>query len=90
MTFPGVVVVGGDVNFHLDKPLDNNKINFMNLITSFNFSQMVSDPTHKKGHLLNVVFTIDSTSVSNTTVFNLDIGDHSLICFEIQVFTEII
>ena len=89
-TFPGIVIVGGDVNLHLDKLLDNNTINFKNLIKSFNFSQMVSDPTHKKGHLLDVVLTNDCTSVSNMKVVNLDIDDHSLIRFDIPMHPEII
>ena len=50
----------------------------------------MSHPIHKKGHLLDVVFTNKYTSVSNTKVLNFNIGDHSLIRFDIQEFTEII
>ena len=31
------------MNLHQDKPLDNNRFDFMNLINSFNGSQMMSD-----------------------------------------------
>ena len=41
LTFSGVVIAGGNVNFYVDKPLNNNTIKFTNLISSFNFSQIV-------------------------------------------------
>ena len=30
-TYPGTVVIGGDVNIHMDNFLDNSTINFKNL-----------------------------------------------------------
>ena len=72
------------------KYIETTHITFKNLIKSFNFSQIVSDPTHKNGHLLDVVLTNDCTSVSNMKVVNLDIGDHSLIRFDIPMHPEII
>ena len=84
-TYPGTVVIGVDVNIHMDNFLDNSTINFKNLTQSFNFTQMISEITHNKGHQLDILLTNDSTSVLQTSVLSLDISDHKLIQFKVPI-----
>ena len=77
-TYPGTVVIGGNVNILLDSFLDNSTINFKNLTQLFNFTQMISKITHNKGHQLDILLTNDPTSALQISVLNLDIRDHKL------------
>ena len=53
------VVIMGDVNFHLDVPIDASTSNFSSLLAANNLVQVVQSPTHTAGHLLDVVI-VDS------------------------------
>ena len=50
-------IITGDFNIHVcceSKPLVND---FRNLIDSFSLTQSVSNPTHEKGHILDLILT---------------------------------
>ena len=71
----------GDFNLHLDKPekLDTRK--FCTGLENFGFYQHVKDPTHTKGHFLdlvisgvgdNLVYNVEVDPVTHTIVGSLD------------------
>jgi hypothetical protein len=55
-TTTGKLLVVGDINFHFDQP-QNRDTNRINEILELNGLQHVSEPTHKKGHTLDIVIT---------------------------------
>ena len=87
-TYPGTAVIGGDVNIHVDNFPDNSTINFKNLTQSLNFTQMISEITHNKGHQQDILLTNDPTSVLQTSVLSFDISDHKLIQFKVPIMTD--
>ena len=87
-TYPGTVVIAGDVNIHEDNFLDNNTINFRNFTQSFSFTLMISEITHNKGHQQDILLTNDPTSVLQPPVLRLDVSDHKLIQFNVSIMTD--
>lgn len=49
------IMLCGDLNIHLDNSKSRNSIKLGELISSYGLSQIVTVPTHKAGHLLDVV-----------------------------------
>jgi hypothetical protein len=62
------IIICGDLNIHLDSVKSRNCIKFTELLSSYGLQQLVSTPTHKLGHLLDVVITshkmIDCDSIN--------------------------
>jgi exonuclease III len=56
-TSPGVPLVVGDFNVHVDVPTDSNTSKFLTLLESANLCQHVTIPTHHRGHTLDLVIT---------------------------------
>lgn len=79
---PGVLMMAGDFNFHVDNDNDPDAGKFLDLLTSFNLKQHVTSPTHEKGHTLDLVITRDSEDIlRDLTVDSCLQSDHSLILF---------
>ena len=75
----GAFILVGDLNFHLDSENDYNANRFMDIITSLNFKQLVTAPTHNHGHILDVVITReDDDLIQEVTVLDM-VSDHCLI-----------
>ena len=51
------VLVVGDFNFHIDKPNDPDTIRFVQLYRPLGFDQFVTEPSHDKGHILDIVLS---------------------------------
>ena len=51
------IIICGDLNIHLDNPKLKNTSKFLELLSSYGLVQLVSQPTHKQGHLLDVVIS---------------------------------
>ncbi|XP_048016198.1 uncharacterized protein LOC125248394 isoform X3 [Megalobrama amblycephala] len=49
----------GDINIHVDNPDCSQATNFMHVLDCFNFTQHVDFPTHKSGHILDLVCTVN-------------------------------
>ena len=49
----GSSIVLGDFNVHYDNPLNPTTSRVMDLLTTSNLTQAVSQPTHNKGHILD-------------------------------------
>jgi len=68
------IILTGDLNFHLDDPSDKDTLKFNNILHSFGMMQHVKEPTHVRGHTLDVVITRDTVD----TVFNVVVTDPGL------------
>ena len=69
------VIITGDVNFHLDKAGNNDVRQFMSILESHGMNQHVHSPTHRKGHILDVLITRD---VDNVLTSSADVSDPGL------------
>ncbi len=82
----GNLVILGDFNFHVDNPNNPVAIKFLNMLESFNLSQLVSASTHQSGHTLDLVITRSGdTLVSSIDIFNPAISDHEAIFVNLTV-----
>lgn len=57
---------------------------FLSLLTTFNFNQIVSGPSHEKGHTLDLVLS-NGLHVEGTEVCDTRISDHLPILFNISI-----
>jgi len=73
------LIVTGDVNIRLDRPDDPNCKRFNELIGSFGFDNRVTEPTHDRGGLLDVLLTRSDLPPPTTTLINTGLSDHLLI-----------
>ena len=73
------VLVVGDFNFHMDKPNDPDTRRFVQLYNPLGFDQFVTEPTHVKGHILDIVLCRARTLVTSVNVDNLCMSDHFLL-----------
>ena len=62
MLDPHDIVITGDVNFHLDIVADPDARRFSEMLSDMR--QLVTDATHNKGHLLDVVIVRNNTAMS--------------------------
>jgi len=74
------VVVCGDFNVHFDLRDYGNAVRLRDTLQSFGFVQHVTEPTHARGHTLDLVITRGETDVLSLRVGG-PISDHALIRF---------
>ena len=77
--YAGEVMVAGDINLHLDVPNSQTTL-FLDLLNEHNLQQLVSTPTHKDGHILDIVAC--SSPLENLQVIKSAISDHFSITWE--------
>ena len=91
--FKDNLLLVGDLNFHLDVSTDSNAKKLLNILHLNGFRQLVHEPTHSKGHTLDVVITRDGydfvcdLQVSDPALCNDQgnlAGDHFAIHFKIK------
>jgi len=76
----GSSIVLGDFNVHYDNPLNPTTSRVMDLLTTFNLTQTVSQPTHDKGHILDwLLHTSDEHLVQSTSVSHSIASDHACV-----------
>ena len=63
---PSSPIITGDLNFHVDDSQDANANRFKQTLHASGFTQHVVGPTHKKGHTLDVVLTLENDSIMNS------------------------
>ena len=56
-TTPGMLLIVGDFNYHVEDTSDSEACSFNNLIDSFGFIQHVADSTHRSGHTLDLMIS---------------------------------
>src|SRR4029434_3377684 len=57
------ISITGDFNIHVDNGNDSKARDFMNLLNSMDFTQHITEPTHNRGHTLDLVITKGLTTV---------------------------
>ena len=77
------IIIWGDFNFHVENPSDTVAQDFLDLMHSMGFNQLINFPTHNAGGTLDLIFLRDETVVKNIKVYNEEndvlISDHFLI-----------
>ena len=74
------LLVAGDFNFHIDEPNDCDARRFLQVLESFDLIQHVSEVTHKKGHILDLIITRSHEKlVGRCTVDNPFVSDHLVV-----------
>ncbi|KAL7369618.1 hypothetical protein ABVT39_003721 [Epinephelus coioides] len=74
-------------NLHVDNTSDPMSREFLNLLTCMDFKQHVTQPTHNRGHTLDLVITYGlSTGVSS--IVDLAVSDHYCVYFNITSFSH--
>ena len=67
----GQLIIVGDFNFHVDDMNDAAATKFLDLMTSMNFQQHVTESTHEFGHTLDLVFTYAGENI----IKDIEVGD---------------
>ena len=62
---PGKVLLVGDLNVHFDEPSKSDVKRVSTFLSSVGMSQLVSEPTHKHKHTLDVIVTRDTDELIN-------------------------
>ena len=75
------LLILGDFNIHLDSLADQNAIKFKETLCHFGLLQHINEPTHIKGHTLDLVITRDDCDVKDIRVYPPTISDHGLVSF---------
>ena len=74
---PGILLITGDFNFHVDCPSDNDAKNFADILQTYGLKQHVHVPTHISGHTLDLIITRSNNdlTVSSPTA-SVILSDH--------------
>ena len=73
------VVVGGDLNVHVEDPSDIHGARLLDLFQSMDMIQHVTLPTHKEGGTLDLVATFSDLAIKNLNVDPPNaVSDHNL------------
>jgi hypothetical protein len=88
-TKPGVPVLAGDFNFHIERPDDHYPKKFLELLEQYNLQQHVPVvPTHEQGGTLDLVIT---SELFGKKIGSFDIcqartkSDHFLVLFDVTL-----
>ena len=74
-----VLLIGGDLNVHLNNRSDQHCQSLLSLLESFNLHQLVEGPTQKKGNTLDVLICNDPDICHDVSVADVGLSDHFLI-----------
>ncbi|XP_032872790.1 uncharacterized protein LOC116970201, partial [Amblyraja radiata] len=81
------VVIVGDFNIHVDKLHDKGTKELYCVIDNYNLNQHVTEPTHNKGHTLDLVMS-KGVSISKVVVIDAALSDHSCVFFESAISVQ--
>ena len=73
------LLIIGDFNFHMDDTADRYAAQFGSLLELFNLKQHVAVPTHRSGHILDLVISrkdAEALKVNELVVIEQLISDH--------------
>ncbi|XP_072247605.1 uncharacterized protein [Leuresthes tenuis] len=84
------IIIVGDFNIHMDNPQDRGTKDLSNTLDNFGLTQHITEPTHNRGHTLDLVIS-KGLSISKITVSDVGLSDHSCVFFEstISVHTNV-
>ena len=83
-TLSDELVIAGDFNFHLDDPNNIHSRRLLELLKCHGMVQHVTEPTHKDGHLLDLIITREQTCVTDVVISDM-IADHNAVHWNINV-----
>lgn len=76
------VIIGGDFNIWVDRPDLATTREFLGILTGSGFVQHVLQPTHRKGHILDLVLSKPTVRVSGVSVQPNVFSDHHTVFFK--------
>ena len=81
-----LLLITGDFNIHMDIMDDSDKRKMCDLLNMFDLRQHVTVPTHKSGHILDLMITRCSNELvlSIPTVDHM-ISDHMIVCSDLNL-----
>ena len=85
---PGPLIIMGYLNNHIDNTTNANARRLINVVNATGMVLHVREPTHKKGHTLDVLMTRSTYEhlARNVTVSDLGLSDHFEVNFNIKHF----
>ena len=71
-------MIAGDFNIHVDVPQGPDSVKLQDLLQSVGLQQHITEPTHTRGHILDLVITRSSDNILNgPPVIDRFISDHA-------------
>ena len=77
------IIISGDFNLHVDVEADSKANEFINLLNSMDFVQHISEPTHNRGHTLDLVIT-KGLKTTISSIIDPALSDHYCIFFTVK------
>ena len=78
-------LIAGDVNIHVETD-ENPSRKFKNLLDTYDLKQHVTDPTHIKGHTIDIIISPNKDKyIDNINLRQIDLSHHHLIDFGVSV-----
>lgn len=76
------LMLTGDFNLHWDNSCNAHTIQFKGILEAFGLIQHVKQPTHVKGHIIDLIITrsMDSWTITPPTIGDLISDHHSVVC----------
>jgi hypothetical protein len=81
----GDLLITGDFNIHLDNADNRDTGKFVNLLKSSNLQQLVTFPTHEKGHILDLIIVRSDESIVNNIAPGQQVTDHFVVMCKISM-----
>ena len=82
-------IIAGDINIHCDEVNSSNTIKLNDLLSMFNLEQLIKTPTHRAGHILDVVITrVEDLEITNVDVRDISLCVHFLLSFNVKCNVE--
>ena len=82
------IIIAGDSNIHMETE-DTSAKQMKELLNLYDLKQHVEEPTHVKGHILDIVITPNRESlVMDMNVTEIDLSPHFLIDFVLQAMGD--
>jgi hypothetical protein len=84
----GEICIMGDFNIHLDQLDSTHARQFEDLLGELGLLQHVKEPTHRAGHILDLVITRKDSHdefICDLTVYDIDLSDHYAVEFQLSV-----
>lgn len=76
----------GDFNIHIDNPKDGSAKELFYILDNFELSQHVTEPTHNKGHILDLIIS-KGLNISEVVVTDVAFSDHYCVFFKMAIST---
>ena len=81
-----LLLITGDFNIHMDIMDDSDKRKMCDLLNMFDLRQHVTVPTHKSGHILDLMITRCSNElVLSIPIVDHMISDHMIVCSDLNL-----